>query len=524
MNELAAAISELMNAKSWSQKDFAGAWHTATKNDESFSTYETKLSKLMKGQPEGLKFVQDPKRLDGLATALGRPVAELRNLLAASEQEVVLVLDPKLSVEVVTFIHARVSTAASPIRIVQLPREDDSKKEKELFREAASQGKNTVLVMADSRLGEFFDGAGLTWSVIRSEQTGFKILALPDLFPPAAAKTKDTDGTVMVVDAELERTCRDNISGRATSQPPSYMGQPGGLGPLIVRVRQADEAYEPVTFRLDHVVRARGVAPQPEHLVSAAIWQGTNKIPENPRVSSYLWLHEGVVRSLDLIVGEGDRSDRGRRTEPPAAAPAWLSQVRSATTFEPIVDAIRAYRDSVNPHRDGSGSEPIDLSAQIDAFEKETGVSLTIEAAVVRKAVGHQENYDPGSTIRYSPEADTRFRQVLDDLLARDFVLRSGDEWLLHELQAIRDARLVHVDGADGHPTCVAHLGGGYLATVYVRRYARESAVAVRKVPALLPVTVLDGGDIRISWERTKAEALAGILKRLPPPPDDDDD
>jgi hypothetical protein len=521
MNELGNAITAHLKARGWKQKDFAAAWHGAVGNGEAFATYEPKLSKLIKGQREGIKFLDDEARFAGFARTLERRPEEVRQLIDVSEKEVTLVLDPRLPENVVAFFRARCSEATPRVRLVEPAKEDDPKKEREGLREATTPAKNAVVVMNDSRHEEFFAGADVRWSRYSCQQTGFEIEALPHLFPRAIARKADTDGTPMVEDADLEHRCRQALSHQVAA---GEHGREGGLRALVARVQAADAAYEPVTFRIDAVVAARGRAPKLDDLLSAAIEKATHDPARKPYSVEhlYLWMHERSVLSLRLTTHTSHSSSAA---SVPAEDSDYLAikkhtPIHNVTTFQTIVDAIKQHRTSVNPRRDGSTSRPLDVSAELEAFKKETGLVLTIPEEKVRQAIRSPSRFVTGRKCRVSAEADQVVQDLLDDVLAREFELRSRsstfeEPWLPHELVAIRDARMVHIEADAGQHEFWAHLGGGELRRVRIHQYAAEHPTSMQQAETndsnYRQDSMLDGGNIRIEWSREKTDVLRTV-------------
>jgi hypothetical protein len=213
MSRLSETVRDRIATSSKNALDVAVAIHNAIeaggKTRLDFKTVQEKLSKLVNADPEGeLFFLAAPERLDALASALGICPERLREL-----REVVdLILDPALPREVRDYFEGRQSVEVG-FRCVSVAREATGREDvREALRLAARRASLPVVVLSSERDRDFFKGAGIPTSVVRSQRRGYVLAEAEDLVPvpePAAPVLWDGAGVPMAPCGELAEYVAD---------------------------------------------------------------------------------------------------------------------------------------------------------------------------------------------------------------------------------------------------------------------------------------------------------------------------
>lgn len=272
MNALADFVKSRIAELKIAQKEVEFRFEAACSEKFKGSTVKTKLSKLVNGEDEGVRFVEPDHRLTALATALELPLAVLGDVLRVTKEVVHLVLDVRLSPEVATFL--RTQQAAAAYRVV-----DHQAQDRAGLRDEAKQHSIAWVVVADGRDAEFLEGAGVNWTSVASVPRGWRLEKLPDLVPvppPHPPRLFGTAGVPMV-------PCEELVARLSSKE--SYH-----LEDLSKRVQAMKEVSEVPTFTLEDLLRAEKAYHdlfgwQRPHVTGAGA-QLTDELIES---GAYLW-------------------------------------------------------------------------------------------------------------------------------------------------------------------------------------------------------------------------------------------
>ncbi|MBI4917066.1 MAG: hypothetical protein HY825_14585 [Acidobacteria bacterium] len=497
MNDFADDIRRWLEERGWQQKDLAAAWHTAV-GTGAFATYEPKLTKLLKGDDEGFKFVLDGDearvRREALAAVLGREPEGLRAALESARQRRTLILDPRLPPNQRQFFLDQQRLGG----YLCVEPNGGSGGSREALRDLARESRNPCVVVADGRDAEFLRGAGLPWSTVSPASPGFRLPDLPEVVvPPRAARELDDDGTPMLLAPTVEQDVRKHLGDAARGLYAQHYPA-HERSPLVSYVERADQDGSPVTFPLPKLIAHwGGRKPAATELVPWALDRATGKRPDPaphwvyPRASppAYIWEHGGAVCALGA---EGSKALETIAAHLP-------DRIRDVTAdFDVLVEAVRRVAAGLNPWGRSAGPDT-DLSTELHTFEAVTGIALAIGPDQVRAAMaaGFPRNERPHSgpllSMHRSAEDDARLLAVIAELLARKFELLEQQAFWVFRLQALLAADLVHIDSTPSAFAAVAHLGAGHLLRVDLWQYEHEEPHSVRLI-----AEALDGGNVRL--------------------------
>lgn len=516
MTALATAIQARLVELGWQQKMLAHEWCQRVGNG-SPSTFVTRLSKLMNDDQEGYDFLLEDKedRLAGLAEPLGWPPEKLRALIDAALAGTTLVLHPALPEAVAAFLLKRQESGA--YKCTQVDGAGSNGGVREVLKDAAKSARNAFVVIPDSsRDHDFFEGAGVRTTRVEPAKPGYRLVALPDLIPKLPPKLHDDDGTPMVPDAGIEHRYRERLNDDSRDSYGQIRQRPSEDDPFVRAIRQADAEGRLVTFRLEDVQAEHRWQPWPGAIKTRALQDALERVhPEKAK--------EQRTRNHDYSEKREEEPwvwANGRDVlvlGPESAAVKAIEQhhkLRRVETFELIVDALVKVMPTLNPDGDGG---TLDLARELEAFEAETRIALDIQMSDVRKVLAPNgpARFADGESVRVSPEADQSVRALLDDILAREFILPNEQAPTVFLLQAIRSAPLAHV--ADKNSVSVlADIGAGWLMRLDANTFSGEEPGPVRMVnwDRYSRTGTFDGGNIRFSLKPVFEQQLEGSVLR----------
>lgn len=500
--DLVATINSRLEALGWQQKQLAHEWHAAVGSGK-VSTFETRLSKLVNREAEGLEFLVDEKegdaRREGLATALGVPRDTVEQLVGRERELRTLLLHPRLPSATRAFLERRGLRPDAPFRV--RPVDDPSLEPRDALNVAARKAWRPLVVLPDSRDEDFFHGARVPTTQVRATERGFELIGAPELTKPKPPLLFDADGMPMIPDEENEKGARKAIALLDGGDGRSQWGSPPTETPWTRAVREADDDCRTVTFRLDWFVKAPD-ADEFKRVVLA--WVAEHLRPHNRSgysCSGFLWVRENRV----LAIGPNP---------PRRAAVAAHHEVADVTAVPALVRKLVELAPTVNP--DGLGGQ-LDVDTELDALAEETGIRIEISRDDLRTLVRPERrmSFEESGCVRRDAAADAAWRALLDRVLARDF---AAAPWLVFELEAVRRSSLLHE--AEGR-VAVANIGAGNVVRLEVEEFPGEPAIAFRGRTfdpryKELPSTVLDGGDIRLTIGRSVHRTLEGTILVAP--------
>lgn len=514
MTALATAIQERLDELGWQRKTLAHAWFERVGNG-SPSTFVTRLSKLMNDEQDGYDFLLEEKedRLTGLAEPLGWPPEKLRALIDAALAGTTLVLHPALPEAVAAFLLKRQESGA--YKCTQVDGAGSNGGVREALRDAAKSARNAYVVIPDSsRDLDFFEGAGVRTTRVEPANPGYKLLALPGLIQPLAPKLHDDDGTPMVPDEAIEQSYRESMNPSARDPYGRPRERPSEDDPRVRAIREADAEGRLVTFRLEDVQRRYGWEPSPEQIKTRVLQDAFARVfPENAKErqsyhSSEKRQEEPWVwaKGSDVLI-LGPESDA-------VNAIGEHHQLHQVASFKPIVDLLAKVMPTLNPNGEGG---MLDLSRELDAFESETGIKLDIQMSDVRKVLAPRGKVEfaDGDSVRVSPETDQHVRALIDDILAREFILPKEQAPTVFLLQAVQSAPLTHLADNDSI-SVLANIGAGWLMRFDATTFSGEEPGPVRSLSwdQYSRTGTFDGGNIRFSLKPVFEKYLEGSVLR----------
>lgn len=193
MSKLSDALRAHLDARGLTQKDVAAALHQALErlgppHAIAWSTAETKLSKLLGGHPEGVRFFFDePVRLTALAGALGLPEAELR----AMNEVRTLVLHPDLPLLAAGYLRTRAESPGARHDVAIAIAPSSPAATLVALRDAALRSPGAIVVVPEHSDVRFFSEQGVQTTTLRKEPRGLVLVAEPDLVPLPPAPAPD---------------------------------------------------------------------------------------------------------------------------------------------------------------------------------------------------------------------------------------------------------------------------------------------------------------------------------------------
>jgi len=269
------------------------------------------------------------------------------------------------------------------------------------------------------------------------------------------------------------------------------------------RIAEADAEGAPATFRVDWLLGWwRANRPSSETLAQIALTIATGG--DGSKELDFVWMRGSRVLAL---CAKNEGSDA-------RILAADHVEVHDVTSFTPLVNALRRTCEGLNPIREGG---KVHLAAELEAFEAETGIRLEFPIDAVRAAIAPPRRLEwalvEGSTVRQGRALDDRARAVIDDFLGREVVLPEDDADIVWVLELSRTAPLIHTRADDTRLTFFANVGTGNVLRFDVLFFPGEARMPVQRIAGigLAPFT-LDGGDVRLVWQRSVHEALAGFV------------
>ena len=415
-------VDERLAALGWLRKQLALEWHQRV-GDGSPTTFESRLSKLLNCEDDGYTFLfnDDGIRLEALAAALGCAPEDVRRRAEADRDRVTLVLDPRLSSDQKAFFERR-ERVGDRFRVCLSPEPSgDAEASRERLRADAKSSRNAIVVVADDTDRLFYEGAGIRSSRVVKAAGRFQLISAPELTEPLPPETTDAlDGMPMVPEPEWENHYRALMERMASSSRQVEKHEVAHAERWLRRIQEADDSHSLVTFRLDWLEKR----PSPSDLRKLVLERVEAAVCGRPMVfraddlmasRPYLWVHEGRV------LGLGPRDAKLR-----VCVEQW-HPVHEVESLPGFVEAARAICAGLNPHREGGD---FGLGPLADAVSKETGIGLDVDTAALRaivKRAASNEGSDASErcSMRFAGEQDVPLRKVFDELLARDFELRS---------------------------------------------------------------------------------------------------
>lgn len=510
-SDLPQTITERLQALDMQQKQLAHEWHRANGKKKSASTFESRLSNLMNGEDDGYAFVADNAegndRLATLASCLGVEVLLLRAIVDATMNRPTIIFSNHVPQPQRLYFEKRATRFPAKLRCVTVDTAPGSAPARELLRDEAKKHRNAFVVVGDTRDNDFYAGAGVRTTRIQEIPKGFRIQEVPEVSLQRPARTTDEDGMLLVQDEKLEASLR---------QVARYGGLKDSDDAKWAKViADADAEERPVTFRHDWLMQNRGNSPpsvsaieQAALTISAASAQLGDEGERIERRSKaregldFLWWHQGRV------LGFSENAYWRSR-----AAPV---EVHDVTTFAPLIEKLRNAFAGMNPY--ATKDPNCDLSAELAAFEEETGLALHITPTVVRQTfqawVGHPRGMLEGAPVRRSAAHDDRVNRALDEILERSFEVPLQHASVIWMLQLVRSARLLHGPADKNEMEAVADIGTGNVLRFVIRRFASEEPTAMRYWDGGRGDS-LDGGDIRITWWKLFDGTLEGTSLKV---------
>jgi hypothetical protein len=420
---------------------------------------------------------------------------DLRARCESARHRPTLVLGPHVPEPQVSFFETRAKMFPGRVRCVQPNGGSPDLSPRERLRDLAKRHRNALVVVNDDREKDFYAGAGVRTTRVEPAHSGFRVVAIEDLLPQLPGRLEDDDGMQMLPEPEIENRYRKVMGWGGQKSDERWTH----------RIREADEAGTPVTFRLDWLlVEWGGRAPQADEIERAALQKAISILRKSARPDDdvrldFICVHAG--RALALCTGWGDlaRSRVGTHVT-----------VHDLSTFEPLVLALVRICEGLNPYGEGGA---FDLSAELRAFE--TGIQLGFTTEAIRQAVCalHEKgNMCEGTAVGRGPDLDAKVCALLDDLLGREMVLPASRASVVRLLELVRRAPLLHLRADELHMSALADIGTGNLLRLEVTKYPGERPAAVRlwSTRGDTDAKTLDGGDVRVSWERSFDPFLEG--------------
>lgn len=492
VNALADFVKSRIAELNIANKEVALRFQEACPEKMKPGTATTKLSKLVNGEDEGVRFVEPTERLRALATALEVPLATLADLLRVAKEVVHLVLDVRLSPEVATFLRAQ--QAAAAYRVV-----DHQAQDRVGLRDEARQHSIAWVVVADGRDAEFLDGAGVNWTPVASVPRGWRLEKLPDLVPvppPRPPRLFGTAGVPMV-------PCEALVARLSIKE--TYH-----LEDLRKRVQAMKEVSEVPTFTLEELVRAEKAYGdlfgwQRTHLTAAGE-QLTDELAES---GAYLWTMPADEPGRQGKVF-GDLRHRMAKLFAehhelhPARAVDELRRVKTGSPFS----ALARSPDSLV-------FDGVSISAAVGRWARPAIIAMNPDVEELnRKSVEIRQELEPQA------------RQTWMAIRKRNIVVPRRSAWIGHMLAACDEAPVVVLQAdKDVLLDAVFSLGAGRTLSVVARQLTDEPKATLNLYDAesqdlrWSPVRPgdssplhfqLDGGDVHLWFWAGYAEPLEG--------------
>ncbi|MEP7124286.1 MAG: hypothetical protein ABJE95_25385 [Byssovorax sp.] len=506
------------------------------------STFVTKLSKLCNGAAEGERyFLDNPARSSAFEKVLGVE----RGWLAAQQRVRVLVLDPALTQDAITFLKERETHAAGAFACREtsleglaapVPRPAVLAK----IREVAERESGALVVTANDKDALYFEGAKITWTLLERRPRGFVLQSDPELVPlpaPAAPPLFDREGEPLMPHAEFEilaRKEKDAIHswngysyGRSGDQhdqgasdclfqhQDSHNNSAQDLNELARSILDADsagrEASFPVTQVLPWLLSRRGLTLR---VVRDA---------DGRRGTSTLWiLKTGMNESMAARVGQAlEGADctlvwlHGREI---VGVGPQIEQIAELLAPHHVLHqpaAMIRWREALstwNPWRTGDrGGLPETERWKSLKLDVSRDLGLWIESTVVewRRRVATRCAW-PQTPVRLAtPEEATAAQDALATLAARRWYFDSrAVVWPLR-LDAASRASVAILPGHGEREGLhvIANLGGGHLLRILAVRFADEAPAEIVKCGGDYE---MDGGDVHLWFEQISDSFLEG--------------
>ena len=483
----------------------------------SFSTVEPKLSKLLRGRPEGRQLLT-AKRLPAWAKALQLDVPTIERWDMESEARYELVLDPRLDDEIVSYL--REHDDGERFAIADSPAEElaDSSCDAWL-RDAARKLPNPLVILSRHASKTFFAGAELATDVPERVPRGWVLTSHANIIPPPpepAPVRFDEDGKPLYPSREhareqikrnpalltktqkrelkkLEDELRDGLS-------PSFP-LPEVLSRLIAtRVPGIINAFGRLGD-LDQSAPVR-LKQHAGHSFNLAEHYEASKAGAEDKLPTIVWWHQD--RCFALGPHAADLTNLFAPHHPnagciPFEIPEWIDQERRRRNLwlGPNVDWWKRASDEV---------------------ARSFGVSL--DSFLVRwKAEAIEQPANDRTRLLRGDELEAA-RSLISDLAHREF---SGNSLAPLQLAALSESRLA------GRP-CVApevlhvqgDLGAGRVLEVRVfcfdgdepKPFSLEEGEDRSLLQSQTPNWLeFDGGDVRISWLERYDRMLEGTAR-----------
>ena len=520
MSRLSEWLSDRVSSLGLSQKEISTRFHELlgdAKPSLSFATVQPKLSKLLKGDPEGERcFFGDLRREKALAETLRTTVEQLRALRATRT----LVLDSALDSAAVEYLLAaagrpNATHSCVPVSVEPTPEGRDfhasqrelQARQRDALRARAKENPGALVVRAGRACDSFgdqsfFDGAAIEVTTVEKHPRGWTLTGTADLVPlppPREPPVFDRGGEPMMPHeqfaADARRTATARRGGRSAAP---YDGERRMA--VEAHVRACDERDEVPSFRVAGELAEclsqesnASVLPNPvpwSDLGARTFWwvHGRKVLAVGPNVAGFaaaLAPHHdvSVPVALDEWKAGLERWNPWRLTEADSPGCALQARVIEVCGFDPVrLGSVEWARARANACTD-LALQPVDETGIADAR------ALISELAA--------RGIEPGP------------------MLELPFVLDQA---------ARAPIRLLRGTGRD-QLHVLANLGAGRVLRIRIRMFVddrrrslehaakvdSEGGASTRYVNGTAVPLVFDGGDVRLWLQYSEEPLLEGF-------------
>lgn len=495
------------------------------------TTLESKLSKLLNNDSEGMSFFEQDRRGEALAHAFEVPP----HVVAAMLARVQLLLDPRLPVHAVEALQRQASadpdrvevlptmgraaategkpdtTPQGPVRVAVAPEGD-----RITLRDASDRHDRAVVVLASDIDADYFKARGRRVSFLTRVPRGYQLDLDPALVPVPPAKTPPlwVRGEPQITHPDLTAWMRRTLdaANSAAREDPYRYGQrkPSAEEQILAT---ADERGEEPAFSLDLArpwMTSRGVGIASlypaRHSDSSRDHRELLALSRAALAAGGIWWWSATL----YAVGSKARAFAELLTshnvvvDPPAIA-AWFAALETRNPFEPAsfadvreglsaigltLEHTRAERNGQLFAIDSGGIERAEDPFDLPVIGEEEG--LAVRAALRRTATRAMSRV-PAEWIRLPLYLGLAAEASLSPLPKQDFDV-------VHVMANLGAGRVVRVriaqfEGAGAGPLTFSPLRG------HVTRHRRESAKSS---------CTLDGDGTHVSIETLYDELLEG--------------
>ncbi len=498
MSKLSEFLKAHLHETNRLQKDVAGAFQSAYRalggKELTMNTLEPKLSKLLAGEVEGVRFfLEDATRRQAFAAAVGLPEAELERLRDVRT----LVLDPALPKEAREYFVARETAPDARHCCVLVERGSSSIQPRDDLRRVAKEHPGCLVVLLGGTDAAFYEGASIDFSAATQHPRGWIVERAKDLVPlppPPPPRLFGAGGQPMMPCEELAEAVREQTKR-------SFYGPYD----IAKRVADADKVGATPTFCLLAEVGPHAAERDKRRHVSwgrapELRWDFSAGNPGWDPMTTYVW----AVESKLFVVGP--EAEWVRNLIAPyhtAVGPTSLDMLREAVEqWNPWLTL------PPDPYRNVDTSALCSRYLELQRILRTEGFSLE---SVVKDWWAHRDPESESSrnkiespwTLAVSDEGEReRALSNLERLLGRTFEL---DDRTVHQLFRLRLVLRADIATIARQPDDLLHLvanvGAGHLLRVRVLEFPHEDSMPIHaRVPRNL--WDLDGGDVHIIIRR----------------------